>query len=74
MRYEYYGYPQDFIFQYQNKVKAVTIEEVQKAAQQYLKPEQIVILVVGNSKEMQPPLSSLGARVQAVDITIPKSS
>jgi zinc protease len=71
MRYEYYGYPKDFIFQYQDKVKAVTIEEVQKVAQQYLKPEQIVTLVVGNSKEIQPPLSSLGTQVRAVDISIP---
>ncbi|MGL5805103.1 MAG: M16 family metallopeptidase [Xenococcaceae cyanobacterium] len=76
MRYEYYGYPKDFIFQYQDKVKTVTIEDVQKVAQQYLKPEQIVTLVVGNSKNMQPPLSSLGTQVRAVDITIanPKSS
>ncbi|MDJ0658130.1 MAG: pitrilysin family protein [Crocosphaera sp.] len=71
MSYEYYGYPQDFIFDYQKGVKATTIEEVQRVAQQYLKPENIVTLVVGNEQEITPPLSQLGQTVQPIDITIP---
>jgi zinc protease len=71
MRYEYYGYPKDFIFKYQDRVKAVKIEDIQRVAQQYLKPEQIVTLVVGNSNDIQPSLSSLGTQVKAIDITIP---
>jgi zinc protease len=71
MRYEYFGYPQDFIFQYQNKVKTTTIAAVQKVAQKYLDPKRIVTLIVGNSKEIQPPLSSLGKDVKSVDISIP---
>lgn len=67
MRYEYFGYPADFIFQYQEGVKATTVEEVQRVAQQYLKPEQTIVLVVGNSAEMNPPLSDLG-EVTAVEL------
>jgi zinc protease len=73
MRYEYYGYPKDFIFKYQDRVKAVKIEDVGRVAQEYLKPEQIVTLVVGNSAEIQPSLSSLGTQVKAIDISIPSS-
>ena len=60
MRYEYFGYPTDFIFQYQAGVKATTVTDVQRVAQEYLKPEQIVTLVVGKSSEMNPPLEDLG--------------
>lgn len=73
MRYDYYGYPQDFIFQYQKQLKAVTVADVQRVAQTYLKPEKIVTLVVGNSEAITPPLSSLAsdAKVTRIDITIP---
>ncbi|HEY9750088.1 MAG TPA: pitrilysin family protein [Allocoleopsis sp.] len=74
MRYEYYGYPSDFIFRYQRGVEATTIPEVQRVAKKYLKPENIVTLVVGNAKAIQPPLTSLGPNVKVtpVDITIPE--
>ena len=72
MRYEYFGYPEDFIFQYQQGVKETTVEEVLKAAQEHLNPDQIVTLVVGNTEQIQPPLSSLGTDVQTVDVTIPQ--
>ncbi len=72
MRYEYYGYPADFLFRYQQGVKATTIEDVQRVAQKYLQPDQLVTLVVGNAAAIQPPLTSLSADVTSLDITIPK--
>ncbi len=71
MRYEYYGYPEDFIFQYQRSVKATTVEDIQRVAREYLQPENLVTLVVGNSAQIEPPLSQLGDRVTTLDITIP---
>jgi zinc protease len=72
MRYEYFGYPEDFIFQYQRAVKATTIQDVQRVAQKYLQPDRIVTLIVGNAQAIQPPLSSLGGEVKIVDISIPQ--
>lgn len=72
MRYEYFGYPEDFIFQYQRAVKATTIQDVQRVAQKYLKPDRIVTLIVGNAQAIQPSLSSLGGEVKIVDISIPQ--
>lgn len=73
MRYEYYGYPQDFIFQYQKQLAATTTADVQRVAQAYLKPADLVTLVVGNAAAMTPPLSSLSpdAKVTQIDVTIP---
>jgi len=41
VRYEYYGYPADFLFRYQRGVKATTATDVQRVAQTYLKPESL---------------------------------
>ncbi|HEY9611500.1 pitrilysin family protein, partial [Allocoleopsis sp.] len=71
MRYEYYGYPEDFLFRYQRGVKATTIEDVQRVAQKYLQPDKLVTLVVGNASAIQPPLTNLSANVTSLDITIP---
>lgn len=72
MRYEYYGYPKDFIFRYREGVEATTIEDVQRVAQKYLQPDQIVTLVVGNAAEIQPQLTRLSADITSLDITIPE--
>jgi zinc protease len=72
MRYEYFGYPEDFIFDYQKQVKKTTVEDILEVAQEYLQPEKIVTLVVGNSQAMNPPLSSLSPEVKTVDISIPQ--
>ncbi len=71
MTYEYYDYPKDFIFSYQQGVKATTIEDIQRVAQKYLIPEKMVLLVVGNGEGIEPPLSRLGKTITTVDITIP---
>ena len=73
MRYEYYGYPADFLFRYQKAVAATTIADVQRVARKYLKPENLVTLVVGNQKAINPPLTQLSPQVTTIDITIPGS-
>jgi zinc protease len=74
IRYEYYDYPSDFIFQFQRGVQETTAEAVLEAAQTYLDPDQLVILVVGNGPDIQPPLTTLSddSEVTAIDITIPQ--
>lgn len=72
MRYEYYGYPADFLFRYERGVKATKAADVQRVARTYLKPENLVTLVVGNAAAIQPPLTQLVAKVTPVDITIPQ--
>ncbi|NJK55687.1 MAG: insulinase family protein [Pleurocapsa sp. SU_5_0] len=72
MRYEYFDYPEDFIFAYQDRVQDTTREDILAAAQEHLKPEQLVTLVVGNLQAMNPPLSNLEQEISLVDVSIPQ--
>jgi len=69
--YEYYGYPRDFLFQYQAAVAAVTKADVLRVARERFKPEHFTIVAVANPKELDPPLSALG-EVRNIDLTIPE--
>lgn len=73
MRYEYYGYPADFLFRYQKAVNSTTVADVKRVAQKYLKPENLVTLVVGNQTGIKQPLTNLATKVTTIDITIPGS-
>jgi len=70
MTYEYYGYPPDWLDKYQAEIKKVTASDVNRVAAKYLHKDQFAVLVVGNNKEFDKPLSSLGT-VKEIDITIP---
>ena len=70
MTYEYYGYPADWLDKYQAEIKKVTTADVNRVAAKYLHKDQLAVLVVGNTKDFDKPLTSLGA-VKEVDITIP---
>ena len=70
MAYEFYGYPLNFLEQYRAGVEKATLADVNRVASKYLHKDQLAVLVVGNSKEFDKPLSALGP-VTNVDITIP---
>jgi zinc protease len=70
MTYEYYGYPPDWLDKYQAEIKKVTAADVNRVAAKYLHKDQLAVLVVGNTKDFDKPLSSLGT-VKEIDITIP---
>jgi zinc protease len=71
MRYEYFGYPKDFLFQYQKAIAAVTRADVLRVAKQHIRPDELAIVTVGNPKEFGKPLTTLG-KVTELDLTIPE--
>lgn len=71
MTYDYAGMPPDTFDRLVEEIQAVTIEDVQEAARQYLRPSSVRILVVGNGAEIGDQLEAFGD-VQEVDITIPE--
>jgi zinc protease len=72
MIYQYYGYPKDFIFQYQKAIAAVTKADVLRVAQKYFLTKNLSYVAVGNPKDFGTPLASLGMKVQSIDLTIPE--
>jgi zinc protease len=65
-----YGYPSDFLERYREGIEKVTSADVARVAQKYVEPQKLAIVVVGNVKEIQPPLSTLG-KTTKLDISIP---
>ena len=70
MAYEFYGYPLDFLENFQKEIEKVTKADVARVAAKYIHRDQMSVLVVGNVGEFDKPLSSLGT-VNKLDITIP---
>jgi zinc protease len=68
--YQFYGYPADWLDKYPAEIQKVTAADVNRVAAKYLHRDQLAVLVVGNTKEFDKPLASLGS-VKDVDIAIP---
>lgn len=68
---EYRGLSPDAFDEYVEGVRNTTIEDVQRVAREYLKPEQVEILVVGNETEISGQLQKYG-EVNEIDIAIPE--
>ena len=71
LTYEYYGYPRDFIEQYQKALAAVTKADVLRVAKQYIRPAELTIVAAGKPEDLKA-LASLGAPVTSIDLTIPE--
>lgn len=70
--YDYYGYPADFIFQYQKAVESVSRADVLRVAREHFNPENLTVVAVGDVKKMGRPPSALGLPVHLLDLTIPE--
>jgi zinc protease len=70
LTYEFYGYPSDWLDKFPVEIEKVTAADVNRVAAKYVHRDQLAVLVVGNTKEFDKPLSSLGT-VKEIDITIP---
>jgi len=71
--FERYGYPVDFLQQYQAAVKNMTQEQVLADVQAVWDPDKMTILALGNYKEWDGDFAVFGA-INMVDITIPEPS
>jgi zinc protease len=71
LTYEYFGYPKDFLVQYQKEIAAVTRADVLRVFREHIQPNDLTIVAVGNPKDFGKPLSTLG-NVEKIDLTIPE--
>jgi predicted Zn-dependent peptidase len=59
---DFHGLP-DYMTTYVKKIRALKPEDIQKAAQDYLKPEKLVIVIVGDKKQIADSLKEYGPLV-----------
>lgn len=71
MEYDYAGMPPDTFERLVEEIRAVTVEDVHDVAREYLRPDALQILVVGNGDEIGNQLDAFGT-VREIDITIPE--
>ena len=67
MSVELYELGDDYISTYRDKVQAVTLEQAQQAAKEYLDPDNMVIVVVGKADEVLDQLKEFG-EVEVLEI------
>jgi zinc protease len=61
------GYPDNYLDTYIDNIRKVTKEDIQAAAKKYMDPEKMTVLVVGDEKRFDKPLSSFG-KVRELDL------
>jgi hypothetical protein len=54
-----YGLPDDYFATYQSKIEAISQSDVDRVAKEYITPETMTILVVGDQAKIAEPLQSL---------------
>ncbi|MDI6839581.1 MAG: pitrilysin family protein [bacterium] len=67
MTYDYYGYPRDFINQLKEQIESVTKDNILRVVNEYIHPEDMIILVVGDADKIRDLLTSLG-KVNEIEV------
>ena len=62
-----YDLPGSYFNDYISKVDAVTLDEVNRVAKQYLDPAKMAIVIVGDRKVIEPGLKELGYPITILD-------
>ena len=60
MQLEYDGLPEDYLEKYQERVAAVSLEDLGRVAEKHLHPGKSLLLVVGQEEDFDKPLSAFG--------------
>ena len=64
MRLDFYRYPPDFLQRYRQRLAAVSVQDVQRAAKKYLHPERQAVILIGRRAQFDAPAASLGLPVR----------
>lgn len=62
-----YGLPDDYLQTYRDKINAVTIEEVQRVANQYIHPDKLALIIVGDAEEILKQAKSYADKIEIFD-------
>ena len=70
MGLEYDGYPADYYEKFLDNYRKVTVADIKKVAEKYLKPDQMTYIVVGKPDTFEKPLTEFG-KVTTIELTKP---
>lgn len=65
---EYDGLPRDYLDTYRENISKVVMENIQRVARDYLKPEKYILLVLGNEESFDQPLTQFGGPLNRINI------
>ncbi len=65
------GLPEDAFEQYIEQVRQVTVDDIHRVANEYLQPDKMKVLIVGNRDLIEDQLAEMG-EYQEIDISIPR--
>jgi zinc protease len=65
---ELYGLTEDYFDRYRENIANVSKEDIERVANKYLDPDRVLIVIVGNAREIREPLGTLGMPVHELDI------
>ena len=68
MRMSFFGYPQDYLARYRDRIAVVTAADVQRAAREFIDLSRQQIVLVGNPEEFRKDLAEFGLPVVDVDL------
>ena len=69
-RYDYFGYPKDYLAQYQKAIAGVTRADVARVAKQYIDPSKFVITTIGNVAGYKTPLTDLKMPIAELELKV----
>ena len=62
-----YGLPPDYLQTYRDNINEITVDEVQRVANSYIRPEEFAIVIVGDAKEILPQAKGYADVVEILD-------
>ena len=62
-----YGLPEDYLQTYRDKVTAVTIDDIQRVATEYVRPADMAIVIVGDAAQVRPQADTFADSVEILD-------
>ncbi len=65
---ELYGLPEDYFDRYRENIAAVGREQIEHVARKYINPDDALIVIVGNAKQIREPLGALGYPIHDLDV------
>jgi len=68
MSLAFFGYPQDYLASYRDRIAAVTVNDVQRAAREFIDLSRQQIVLVGDPAEFSKEIEKLGLPVVEVDL------